>query len=38
MISYHVGIDFIPEDNALFIVDDADCFVFENPPLFNKFV
>jgi ABC-type uncharacterized transport system involved in gliding motility auxiliary subunit len=38
MISYHVGIDFAPIDNALIIVDEADYFVFEDPPKFKLFV
>jgi hypothetical protein len=27
-VSYHVGIEFPPEDNALIIVDEADYFMF----------
>jgi hypothetical protein len=38
MISYHVGIDFKPVENALIIVDEADYFMFENPPKFQTFV
>jgi hypothetical protein len=38
MVSYHVGIDFKPIDNAVIIVDEADYFMFEDPPKFKLFV
>ncbi|CDW79640.1 UNKNOWN [Stylonychia lemnae] len=38
MISYHVGIDFIQIDNSLIIVDEANYFMFEDPPKFKLFL
>jgi len=37
MVEYHDGIDFVPVDNALIIVDEADYFMFEDPLKFKKF-
>lgn len=38
MVQYHVGIEFVPEDNALIVVDEADYFMFNDPPKFKTFV
>jgi hypothetical protein len=39
MISYHVGIDgYTPDDNALVILDEADYYMFEDPPKFKLLV
>jgi hypothetical protein len=36
-VSYHVGMEFIPEANALVLIDEADIYMLEDKEKFKKF-
>jgi len=37
-IKYHVGCDFMPEENSLILVDESDLVMFEQPKSFADFI
>lgn len=37
-VSYHIGCNFMPEEGALIIVDEADTFMLGQPTEFTQFI